>query len=104
MVKKFKDFSDFVNENKYEIIKEDMNPYVGIYKINIDIDEFKNILDINRVEYASKNNNIVIETFDFNKPYELILHYEGVKIYDFKETGVVILKSKPFTVPDGAFM
>ncbi len=101
----------------FKRLNEDINPYAmkmcGYYRanetqlINMTIELLVN--DIN-FEWKDYDNKVLeIETFDFQKPYDIILKNGGEKLpftledkdYDHD---CVLLRSKPIHVPDGAYM
>ena len=97
-------------------LNEDINPYAmkmcGYYRVNEDQMNFiLNDLAFNKIMciYDPDKNYAEIETFEFQKPYDIILENGGEKLpftmedkdYDHD---VVLLRSKPVTCPPGAYM
>lgn len=100
----------------FKRINEDINPYAmkmcGYYRanehqlINMTIELLVNDIDYN---YDSDNKYLEIETYDFQKPYDIILKNGGDKLpftledIDYKHD-CVLLRSKPVHCPTGAYM
>jgi hypothetical protein len=100
----------------FKRLNEDINPYdmkmCGYYRaneqdlINMTIDLLAN--DIPHY-YDSNNKYLEIETYEFQKPYDIILKNGGEKL-PFTLEGIdyghdcVLLRSKPVNCPPGAYM
>ena len=92
-------------KNYMQFLNEDLNPYVGFYKVP----SIKKIMENlkGKVEYEyDKDNNVVIIEYEQPTAYKIViesggnLDFEWAKTMDFPKDGVVI-RSKPFKVPDG---
>ena len=107
MIKKWESFNR---------LNEGINPYAmkmcGYYRanetqlINMTIELLVN--DI-YYKYNSNKKYLEIETFDFQKPYDIILKNGGEKLpFDLEDKDYdhdcVLLRSKPVTCPPGAYM
>lgn len=102
--------------NKFEKLNEDINyramQMCGHYRVNDEqITSILNELESNNLEfkYIPEKNYIEIETFEFDKPYDIILKNGGDRLSfsltdEDYEHDCVLLRSKPIIVPDGAYM
>jgi hypothetical protein len=101
----------------FKRINESINPYAmkicGYYRANehqlvsMTIDFLVNDILFDWKDYDNKV--LVVETHQFEKPYNIILKNGGEKLpFDLEnsdyEHNCVLLKSKPSTCPPGAYM
>jgi len=112
MINSWTNFKKHMQERLNEDVNYHAMKMCGYYRVNEEqISYMLHDLALNKIEhkYDPNKNIIEIETFHFDKPYEIILKNGCEKLslsledrdYDHD---CVILKSKPMDVPDGAYM
>jgi len=94
----------------HQFLNESLNPYVGFYTVD-SIDEVLNDLINKNVEYEyDKEKDLLIIEKDIVLAYNIVtenggkIDHEWLKYGDSGPSNGVLLRSKPFTVPKGAYM